>query len=255
MASPANHLGVRMTSACSVLGSTWVGAVLAAVVVGATSSGLLTSALVAHVYACAICSQWLCCTCWLRKCEQVPFALCGGTQAKCGPLTIGRHCCVPAHSAKAAMCCPGRWTCSSAAGVTVILVVPVPQRLSFYLSKASPAVCTTTATSCVISFVFAGNVEPGVGSHVLPSGHCCSGCAGPCCPGCPGNRQVSCNILQDVLCRGGGGRRVDVWRPCCNWCAESITAVLAVLPTVRRAAGTAASLPRVRFSASLFCKG
>jgi hypothetical protein len=36
MASPANHLGVRITSACNVLGSTWVGAVLAAVVVSTT---------------------------------------------------------------------------------------------------------------------------------------------------------------------------------------------------------------------------
>lgn len=33
MASPANHLGVRITSASSVLGSTWVGAVLGAIVV------------------------------------------------------------------------------------------------------------------------------------------------------------------------------------------------------------------------------
>lgn len=37
MASPANHLGVRVTSASSVLGSTWVGAVLGAIVVSCCS--------------------------------------------------------------------------------------------------------------------------------------------------------------------------------------------------------------------------
>jgi hypothetical protein len=52
MASPANHLGVRITSACSVLGSTWVGAVLAAVVVG----GLLSAAIGA--------------VCWLLTCSE-----------------------------------------------------------------------------------------------------------------------------------------------------------------------------------------
>lgn len=42
MASPANHLGVRVTSASTVLGSTWVGAVLAACVVSAGGSHTVT---------------------------------------------------------------------------------------------------------------------------------------------------------------------------------------------------------------------
>jgi hypothetical protein len=51
MASPANHLGVRMTSASSVLGSTWVGAVLAACVVSRVTGPMEARACLPTFYA------------------------------------------------------------------------------------------------------------------------------------------------------------------------------------------------------------
>jgi hypothetical protein len=99
MASPANHLGVRMTSACSVLGSTWVGAVLAAVVVG----GLLLT--MVAVYKRADAQRVCCCTThasleFVAKKKSGVFLAChgGSTRGKAG--TEHWQASVRAHSFK-----------------------------------------------------------------------------------------------------------------------------------------------------------